>query len=48
MDFTISENPNFRFYFVPRGEGELKAEVMDTNDLKFESSIAVRREPAGS
>ncbi len=48
VDFTISENPNFRFYFVPRGEGTLKAEVVDTDDLKFESSIAVRREGAGS
>ncbi len=48
VDFTISENPNFRFYFVPRGEGELKAEVVDTNDLKFDSSIAVRRDGAGS
>ena len=42
VDFTISENPNFRFYFVPRGEGELKAEVVDSDDLKFETSIAVR------
>jgi sulfur-oxidizing protein SoxY len=42
VDFTISENPNFRFYFVPRGEGELKAEVVDTNDLKFETSLAIR------
>lgn len=43
VDFTISENPNFRFYFVPRTEGELKAEVVDSNDLKFESSISVRQ-----
>jgi sulfur-oxidizing protein SoxY len=43
MDFTISENPNFRFYFVPRGDGELKAEVVDSDDLKFETSISVRR-----
>ncbi len=42
VDFTISENPNFRFYFVPRGEGELKADIVDTNDLKFESSIKVK------
>jgi sulfur-oxidizing protein SoxY len=42
VDFTISENPNFRFYFVPRGEGELKAEVVDTNDLRFENSILVK------
>jgi sulfur-oxidizing protein SoxY len=45
VDFTISENPNFRFYFVPKGEGELKAEVVDTNDLKFESSIQIKPGP---
>jgi sulfur-oxidizing protein SoxY len=43
VDFTISENPNFRFYFVPRGDGELKAEVVDSHDLKFESSLAIRQ-----
>jgi sulfur-oxidizing protein SoxY len=43
VDFTISENPNFRFYFVPHGEGQLKAEVVDSHDLKFESSIAIRQ-----
>jgi sulfur-oxidizing protein SoxY len=48
VDFTISENPNFRFYFVPRAEGELKAEVVDSNDLKFESSIAIRRGAAAA
>lgn len=42
VDFTISENPNFRFYFVPRGEGELKAEVVDTNNLKFESTLKIK------
>jgi sulfur-oxidizing protein SoxY len=42
VDFTISENPNFRFYFVPKGEGELKAEVVDTNDLRFQNSIVVK------
>jgi sulfur-oxidizing protein SoxY len=42
VDFTISENPNFRFYFVPHGDGELKAEVVDSNDIRFESSTAVR------
>jgi len=45
VDFTISENPNFRFYFVPRGEGELKAEVVDTNDLHFETTVAIRGGP---
>lgn len=42
VDFTISENPNVRFYFIPRGPGELKAEVVDSNQLKFESSIQVK------
>jgi sulfur-oxidizing protein SoxY len=42
VDFTISENPNFRFYFVPKGDGELKAEVVDTKDLKFENSIQIK------
>lgn len=41
VDFSISENPNFRFYFVPRGEGELKAEVVDSNDLHFESALKI-------
>lgn len=42
VDFSISENPNFRFYFVPRGPGELKAEVLDTKELRFDSSIEIR------
>jgi sulfur-oxidizing protein SoxY len=43
VDFSISENPNFRFYFLPRGEGELKAEVVDSNDLRFSSALKYRR-----
>ena len=43
VDFSISENPNFRFYFQPRGNGELKAEVVDSNDLRFESTLKYRR-----
>ena len=42
VDFSISENPNFRFYFVPQGAGELKAEVVDSNDLRFESALKVQ------
>lgn len=42
VDFTISENPNFRFYFLPRTEGELRAEVVDSTDATFETSLAVR------
>jgi sulfur-oxidizing protein SoxY len=44
VDFTISENPIFRFYFVPTEHGELKAEIIDTNDLKFETTLAVKPE----
>lgn len=36
VDFSMSENPNFRFYFLPRGgKGELRASVVDTRDLRF-------------
>jgi len=35
VDFSISENPNFRFYFVPTGDGELDAKVVDNQDLEF-------------
>ena len=43
VDFSISENPNFRFYFLPRGDGELKAEVIDSHDLRFQSTLKYRR-----
>jgi sulfur-oxidizing protein SoxY len=42
VDFSISENPNFRFYFVPGGEGELKAEVIDSRDLTYDNQLMVR------
>ena len=41
VDFTISENPNFRFYFLPNANGELRAEVVDTADLRFESKLVL-------
>jgi len=41
LDFAISENPNLRFHFVPQGDGVLKAEVVDTQDLRFESVLAL-------
>jgi sulfur-oxidizing protein SoxY len=44
IDFSISENPNFRFYFLPAGAGELKAEAVDTRDLKFETRIVLDRD----
>jgi sulfur-oxidizing protein SoxY len=41
VDFSISENPNFRFYFVPGDEGELDARVVDNHDLEFTTSVKV-------
>jgi sulfur-oxidizing protein SoxY len=42
LDFSISENPAWRFNFVPRGEGELRAEVEDSKEGRFTGSLAVR------
>jgi feruloyl esterase len=41
VDFSISENPNFRFYFVPTSadSGELKASVVDNQDLAFATNV---------
>ena len=41
LDFAISENPNLRFYFVPRGPGRLTAEVVDSNQTAWKSSLDV-------
>jgi sulfur-oxidizing protein SoxY len=43
VDFSISENPNFRFYFLSRGDGELKAELLDSKDMRFETALKYRR-----
>jgi len=34
-DISISENPNFKFYFVPKKAGTLVTEVTDTKGNKF-------------
>ena len=39
VDISISENPNFRFYFVPHGAGELSVEAVDSKDLHFRTSV---------
>jgi sulfur-oxidizing protein SoxY len=42
VDFSISENPNFRFYFVPQANnGELTAKVVDSKDLTFSSTLSL-------
>lgn len=42
VDFSMSENPNFRFYFLPQGGGELRATVVDSQDRRFVASQALR------
>ncbi len=41
VDFSISDNPNFRFFFTPEEKGQLKIEVEDTLDRKFNHSIDI-------
>jgi sulfur-oxidizing protein SoxY len=41
LDFSISENPSFRFNFVPHGAGLLKAEVEDSKEGRFTGMLPV-------
>ncbi len=42
VDFSLSDNPSFRFNIVPNGvPGELKAWVEDTYDRQWEQSIEI-------
>lgn len=41
LDFSIAENPSFRFNFVPNGPGLLKAEVEDSKDGRFVGTLMV-------
>ena len=41
MDFSISENPSFRFFFSRGGGGELRAEVVDSENLQFSTSVGI-------
>lgn len=40
-DISISENPNFQFYFVPERAGDLRVEVVDSKGMRFAQSLAV-------
>lgn len=42
LDFSISENPTFRFNFVPHAQGQLKAEVEDSEDGHWVGTLAVQ------
>ena len=41
VDFSISDNPNFRFFFTPHEAGELRIEVEDTHDRRYTHSIDI-------
>lgn len=36
VDFSISENPNFRFYFRPQGSGQLRVSAVDSQNMRFD------------
>lgn len=39
LDFSISENPNLRFHFLPQPGGELRAEAIDTEGQAFRLAV---------
>jgi sulfur-oxidizing protein SoxY len=41
LDFSISENPSFRFNFLAHAPGELLAEVEDSKDGRFQGRLPV-------
>jgi sulfur-oxidizing protein SoxY len=41
LDFAISENPNFRFYLLREGGGELEATAVDTQARTFRTQLHV-------
>lgn len=41
MDFSISENPNFRFYFMPKEQGELKVDMVDSAELHYTTALKI-------
>jgi sulfur-oxidizing protein SoxY len=41
VDFSLSDNPNFRFFFTPEEKGLLDIEVEDTHDRRFSHSVTI-------
>lgn len=41
VDFTLSQNPAFRFILPAGGNGDLHAQVTDTEDRQFESTFPI-------
>jgi sulfur-oxidizing protein SoxY len=42
VNFSLSDNPSFRFFFTPTEKGELRAEVEDTHDNRFVQTIQIQ------
>ncbi len=45
VDFSMSENPNFRFFFVPTAGGELQVKVVDSQDKSYAIKHSPRTAP---
>jgi sulfur-oxidizing protein SoxY len=45
VDFSISENPNFRFYFLPREAGALQAVIVDTKERETQAQAEIQISP---
>ncbi len=41
VNFSISDNPVFKFYFLPETDGRLTVKARDTHDTQFSDSIQV-------
>ena len=41
LTFAISQDPSFRFFFVPKKEGLMTIEAIDTKNNKFKSTHKV-------
>jgi sulfur-oxidizing protein SoxY len=45
VDFSMSENPNFRFYFLPSAGGELQVKVVDSQERIYTAKHLPRSAP---
>lgn len=44
VNYSLSDNPVFRFYFLPKVEGELQVRIEDTHDTVFVDSLKVGKD----
>ena len=41
INFSLSDNPIFKFYFSPQSEGTLSVRAEDTHDTVFTDSLEI-------